>query len=84
MDREALQTIFDSYDTGKTGSLTVAQLEKLLVDLGVAPMKDITKRNKLTEEDTPDEHYQAPDEKAAETKFAQEVSDTDASAAAKE
>lgn len=43
IDRVALQELFAEYDNDRDGSITVAELEKLLVDLGVAPLKNMDK-----------------------------------------
>ena len=40
IDRSALQELFDEYDKDRDGSISVVELEKMLVELGVAPMKD--------------------------------------------
>ena len=32
--------MFNEYDTDKNGAISVTELEKLLVTLGVAPLKD--------------------------------------------
>ena len=39
----ALQELFSEYDSNRDGSITVSELEKLLVDLGVAPLKNMSK-----------------------------------------
>jgi Ca2+-binding EF-hand superfamily protein len=38
-----LNELFNEYDSDKDGSIGVAELEKMLVELGVAPMKDPSK-----------------------------------------
>lgn len=43
IDRVALQELFSEYDSNRDGSITVSELEKLLVDLGVAPLKEMSK-----------------------------------------
>ena len=40
VDKAALQQLFDEYDTDKSGSITVNELEQMLVKLGVAPLVD--------------------------------------------
>ena len=44
VDREALKKLFDDYDVDKSGSIGLDELEGMLAALGVAPMKDPTKR----------------------------------------
>ncbi|KAJ1422224.1 hypothetical protein B484DRAFT_399166 [Ochromonadaceae sp. CCMP2298] len=44
VDRNAMQEIFDEFDEDKNGTLTSAELEKLLVKFGVAPLLDPLKR----------------------------------------
>ena len=41
-----MQRLFDEHDTNKDGSITVDELESMLVKLGVAPLVDpLKKRN---------------------------------------
>lgn len=44
VDRDALRKIVDDFDEDRDGRLTVAEVEKMLVQLGVAPLKDPQKR----------------------------------------
>jgi len=44
VDREALHSLFGKYDKDKSGTITVDELESMLVQLGVAPLKDPTKK----------------------------------------
>ena len=44
VDREALKKLFDEHDLDKSGSIGLDEFEKMLAALGVAPMKDPTKR----------------------------------------
>jgi len=44
VDKVALQQLFDEYDRDKTGTITITELENMLVTLGVAPMLDPLKR----------------------------------------
>jgi len=39
VDKEAVQQMFDEYDSAKTGFINVEDLERLLVDRGLAPTK---------------------------------------------
>jgi len=43
IDREKLQCLFDTYDTDKDGVINAAEVEKMLVDLGVAPLMEVSK-----------------------------------------
>jgi isocitrate dehydrogenase len=45
VDKDALQELFATYDHGNKGSITVNELEEMLVKIGVAPLKDIGKRS---------------------------------------
>ena len=47
VDKVALQRLFDEYDSDKTGAITIAELENMLVNLGVAPLIDPLKRGLL-------------------------------------
>lgn len=49
VDQEALQQLFNEYDTDKSGAISVSQLESMLVKLGVAPMEDPLKRQVASE-----------------------------------
>ena len=35
--------MFDTYDTDKNGVINAAEVEKMLVDLGVAPLMEVSK-----------------------------------------
>jgi isocitrate dehydrogenase len=52
VDKEALQCLFNDYDTDKDGSISVDELEALLVKLGVAPMVDPSKRGSASTDTT--------------------------------
>ncbi len=43
IDRPKLQALFDEYDTDKDGVISVLDLEKMLVNLGVAPLTEVSK-----------------------------------------
>ena len=43
VDKEAVQQMFDEYDSAKTGFINVGDLERLLVDRGLAPTKRISR-----------------------------------------
>jgi len=45
VDREALSALFSKYDTDKSGKISLDELEVMLSSLGVAPLKDPTKRS---------------------------------------
>lgn len=40
VDRKALQALFDEHDLDGSGTITVNELETMLVKLGVAPVVD--------------------------------------------
>jgi Ca2+-binding EF-hand superfamily protein len=44
VDRDALQALFKEYDTSGDGKISLDELEVMLAQLGVAPMKDPMKR----------------------------------------
>lgn len=46
----ALQTLFNDYDTNKDGSISVEELEAMLVKLGVAPLVDPSKRGSASKD----------------------------------
>jgi len=43
IDRKKLQCLFDEYDTNKDGSISVLEVERMLADLGVAPLTEVSK-----------------------------------------
>ena len=43
VDKDAVQQMFDEYDSAKTGFINVEDLERLLVDRGLAPTKKTTR-----------------------------------------
>jgi hypothetical protein len=55
IDRDRLQCLFDEYDVDKDGAITVAELEKMLVTLGVAPLKEMSKRGSASSDKSPKE-----------------------------
>jgi Ca2+-binding EF-hand superfamily protein len=55
IDRDKLQCLFDEYDGDKDGVITVAELEKMLVTLGVAPLKEMSKRGSASSDKSPKE-----------------------------
>lgn len=44
VDKDALQKLFNEYDTNKNGVIGLDELEKMLAQLGVAPLKNPMKR----------------------------------------
>ena len=44
VDREALESLFKEYDTDNSGKIGKEELEKVLVKLGVAPLKHPEKK----------------------------------------
>ena len=49
IDKEAIQAMFDEYDVNKSGTITVDELEKLLVDRGIAPKKQVARGSSAKE-----------------------------------
>jgi len=49
VDKEAVQQMFDEYDSAKTGFITVGDLERLLVDRGIAPTKKVSRGSSIKE-----------------------------------
>lgn len=49
VDQKALQELFDDYDLDRDGSLTLKEVESMLVKLGVAPLVNMIKRNSAKE-----------------------------------
>ncbi len=45
VDRAALNDLFQEYDINKDGSIGIDELERMLLQMGVAPMKEPTKRS---------------------------------------
>ena len=50
VDRDALKKLFNDYDKDKNGSIGLDELEHMLASLGVAPMKDPTKRGSASKD----------------------------------
>ncbi len=55
IDRVKLQSLFDDHDLDKDGNISVAELEKLLVKLGVAPLTEMSKRSSASSDKSPKE-----------------------------
>ncbi len=47
VDKEAVQQMFDEYDSAKTGFINVDDLERLLVDRGLAPTKKTSRGSSI-------------------------------------
>ena len=55
IDREKLQALFDDYDVDKDGVISLNEVEKMLVTLGVAPLKEISKLSSASSDKAPKE-----------------------------